>query len=103
MEDDIYWSYIPLVKLSLAEGTSTYNPNLARQSLEKARNEKIVEYETGEVDYLTGLMFEKGLGLPAAANQAVEFYLKASDKGNEEAKDALKRFKKGIFGWKRIK
>ena len=103
MEDDIYWSYIPLVRFSLAEGASTYNPNLARQSLEKARNEKIVEYETGEVDYLTGLMFEKGLGLPAAANQAVEFYLKASDKGSEEAKDALKRFKKGIFGWKLIK
>lgn len=102
MEDDIYWAYVPLAKLSIKEGTPSFCPDLARRALEKARIEEIVEYKTGEVDYLTGFMFERGLGLPASTNQAVEFYIKASDKGNEEAKEALKGFKKGLFGWKRI-
>lgn len=102
MEDDIYWAYVPLAKLSIKEGAPSYCPELAKQALEKARAEEIVEYKTGEVDYLTGLMFERGLGLPASANQAVEFYIKASDKGCEEAKEALKGFKKSFFGWKKI-
>lgn len=102
MKDDIHWAYIPLAKLALKQDMPTYNPDLAKQALEKSRNEETVEYKTGVVDYLTGFMFEKGLGLPAAANQAVEFYLKAADSGNEDAKEALKRFKKGIFGWKLI-
>lgn len=102
MEDGIYWAYVPLAKLSIKEGAPSFCPELAKRALEKARTEEIVEYKTGEVDYLTGLMFERGLGLPASANQAVELYIKASDKGCEEAKEALKGFKKGFFGWKKI-
>ncbi|NLQ13028.1 sel1 repeat family protein [Olsenella sp. KGMB02461] len=102
MEDDIPWAYVPLAKLSIKEGTPTYCPKLARQALEKARAEETDDYMTGEVDYLIGFMFERGLGLPASANQAVESYIKASDKGCEEAKEALKGFRKGLFGWKRI-
>lgn len=102
MEDGIHWAYVPLAKLSLKRGTAVYRPEVARVSLEKARSEETPEYKSGEVDYLTGLMFERGLGLPVAANQAVEFYLKASDMGNADAKEALKRFKKGVFGWKQI-
>lgn len=102
MEDDINLAYLPLAKLSIKEGTPSFCPELARRALEKARTEEIVEYKIGEVDYLTGLLFERGLGLPASANQAVEFYIKASDKGCEEAKEALKGFKKSFFGWKKI-
>lgn len=102
MEDGICFSYVPLAKLSLRENLPTYDPVLARKALERARSEEVIEYKTGEVDYLTGLMFEKGIGYPSVFGQAVEFYLKASDKGSEDAKESLKRFKKGIFGWKRI-
>lgn len=102
MDDNIHWAYMPLARLSIKEGGSAFCPELAIRALEKARSEEIVEFKIGEVDYLTGLMFEKGMGLPIAANQAVEFYLKASDKGFSEAKEALKRFKKGLFGWKQI-
>ncbi|WP_172623369.1 tetratricopeptide repeat protein [Arabiibacter massiliensis] len=101
-QEDIYWAYVKLAKLSMDESLPTFNPERARRALEKARIEEIVEYKTGEVDYLTGRMFEKGIGYPAAANQAVEFYLKAAEKGCEDAKESLKRFKKGLFGWKRI-
>lgn len=100
--EGIYFAYVKLAKLAMDRGFSTYNPERARYVLEKARNEDVVEYKTGEVDYLTGQMFEKGIGYPAVANQAVEFYLKAAEKGYGEAKESLSRFKKGLFGWKKI-
>ena len=101
-QDDVYFAYAKLAKLSMDSSLSTFNPDRARFALEKARDEDIVEYKTGEVDFLTGQMFEKGIGYPAAIDQAVDFYTKAAEKGWEEAKESLKRFKKGLFGWKLI-
>jgi len=101
-QDDVCFAYVKLARLSIDSSLTTFNPERARFALEKARAEDIVEYKTGEVDFLTGQMFEKGIGYPAAIDQAVEFYSKAAEKGWDEARETLKRFKKGLFGWKLI-
>lgn len=103
MEDDIHFAYVPLARITSERGLPSFNPALALKALEKARTENVAEYEVGEVDYLTGVMFEEGVGCPKSANQAVECYLKASERGYEEAREALKRFKKGLLGWKVVK
>ena len=103
MEDDIHFAYVPLARITCDSRLPSFNPTLALKALEKARAESVVEFEIGEVDYLTGVMFEEGVGCPKSANQAVEYYLKASERGYEEARESLKRFKKGLLGWKVVK
>lgn len=69
---------------------------------------KAKEYlEEAAPDYATacrslGDMYDRGLGVMEDAAMAASYYEKAANKGNEEAKKDLKRFKKTLFGkWKR--
>lgn len=49
-----------------------------------------------------GDMYDAGIGLPENIPMAVSCYQKAADKGVAGAAEALKRYKKGLFGkWKR--
>lgn len=49
-----------------------------------------------------GDMYDRGLGVMEDVAMAVSYYEKAANKGNEQAKQDLKRFKKTLLGkWKR--
>lgn len=62
----------------------------ARELLEK------VTWDSHEADYLRGVMYARGLGVPEDIKKGAEYLKKASER--EEAREELGKYKKTLFG-----
>lgn len=108
-EDDVYsnLAYMPLAKSLILDdslGSDKYKDahiylNLA---LEMARTKDYCEEQMGEIMYWLGYLYDGGLGVKANLEVAYTHFVKSCEKGNEKAFEALKHFKKTLFGWKKI-
>lgn len=99
-------SYLPLAKcliLDASLGTEKYKDvhiylNMAQ---DVATMKDYCSEQLAEIEYWLGYLYDNGLGTQINIEAAYMHYLKSSEKGNSNAADALKHFKKSIFGWKK--
>ena len=100
-DHDIDTVYLPLGKLYMIPGP-TANYKLAHRYLSLAQEKAISDFQIGEIELCYGKMYKDGLGIPKNLEEAQKHFVLAAAKGNSEAKEELKHFKKGLFGWKLI-
>ena len=94
-------AYMPLAKCYLFGRGTTPDYKKAHQYLALAAQNAVSPYFLGEVEYHQAIMYENGYGYPQNFGEAVKLYQQAASKGVVEANEALRHFKKGLFGWKK--
>lgn len=93
--------YLSLGKLyMLPSAASDYK--LAHRYLSLAQEKATLDFQIAEIELCYGKMNKEGLGIPKNLEEAQKHYTIAASKGNTEAIEELKHFKKGLFGWKLI-
>lgn len=76
---------------------------MAHRYLSLAQETATTDFYIGEIELCYGKMNKDGLGIPQNLEEAYKHFTVAASKGNTEAEEELKHFKKGLFGWKLIR
>lgn len=100
-DHDIDSVYLPLGKLYMIPGV-TSNYKLAHRYLALAQEKLTLDFQIAEIELCYGRMNKDGLGIPQNLEEAYKHFSLAASKGNVDATEELKHFKKGLFGWKLI-
>ena len=100
-DHDIDIVYLPLGKLYMISG-KTANYKLAIHYLSLARQKTTIDFHISDIVLYYGKMNKDGLGVPKNFEEAHKHFILGASKGNMEAAEELKHFKKGLFGWKII-
>lgn len=100
-------SYLPLAKCYLIDnsiGSDKYKDAYVylKKALEAANDKEYCLHQKREIEYWIGYMFDNGLGVKRNLDEAFRHYSKSAELGFSKAQDEMKRFKKSIFGWRKI-
>ena len=100
-------SYLPLAKCYLLSNNPTdryYRDAYVhlKLALDAANEKSYCEHQKGEIEYWIAYILDKGLGVQCNLEEAYRHYSKSAELGFQKSQEEVKRFKKTIFGWKKI-
>lgn len=109
-EGDFYHSqvFLPLALCYLKRGDGTVSNGRVMSLLEQAKQLSETEDDyfnkprKGEILYWIAYMTECGLGTNKNLELAYQLYLQSAEQGYEKASIEAQKFKKTLFGWKKI-